>query len=131
MLICSHIVNLTTLECVLVHSIVFLFYILYTRAVEYSVDLRGFLPQHKILNPINFFWKYLLQCIPFCSCVWLKLSFKMFGRCFNFPLRGAMFRNIGSTLRENLIRIFNPLWPGTYKLFLAFGAVINFNAKLS
>lgn len=65
---------MTTLECVLAHSIIFLSYILHARAVALR-EFRGILNPHKFSSPVKF-EKIYNKCIPLCSYICLKLSFK-------------------------------------------------------
>ena len=65
---------MTTLECALAHSIIFLSYISHARAVALS-GFREILNPYKFSSPVKF-EKIYNKCIPLCSCICLELSFK-------------------------------------------------------
>ena len=97
--------TITTLECVLLYSVVFLFYIQYARAVAPGV-FRGF------QTPTIFqtFKKIYYKCIPMCNCVCFELSFKAAEslKLLPLPLRGISFIQNLLHIDQKPIREFIP-----------------------
>ena len=79
LLIRSHIVTITTLECVLIHSVIFFFYIPNNRAVA----LGGF---RRFQTSTDFktqklFEKFYYKCIYLCNFICLNFSFNISDSC--------------------------------------------------
>ena len=96
LLILLHIVTITTIKCVLVHSIIFLFYILHTSTVAPG-GFRGVFnlpppPSHIFSNSVKFLKRSIIYTFPCVVVFALNLVLRHLNVLnFSFPLRSTTF----------------------------------------